>query len=67
MSFAFNFKVKNNCLLSLILFELFSGDARYKFTHEILPQECSKFKGKVIERDRRISVICRNEPNSSLE
>lgn len=36
--------------------------ARYKFTHEVLGEECSKFKGTVVPRDRRISVICRNEP-----
>ncbi|CAG2113113.1 unnamed protein product, partial [Medioppia subpectinata] len=44
---------------------IMSGVARYKFTHEILPQEMSKFKDQVIERERRISVICRNEPNYS--
>ncbi|ODN01663.1 Alpha-ketoglutarate-dependent dioxygenase alkB 7, mitochondrial [Orchesella cincta] len=35
---------------------------RYEFTHEILGEKDSKFKDRVICRDRRISVICRNEP-----
>ena len=37
--------------------------ARYKFTHEVLAEEYSKFKGEVVPRDRRVSVICRNEPS----
>jgi len=37
-------------------------EARYKFTHEILPEEESVFNGEIIPKDRRISVICRNEP-----
>ncbi|CAL8105950.1 unnamed protein product [Orchesella dallaii] len=41
---------------------------RYEFTHEILGEKTSKLKDKVICRDRRTSVICRNEPeNSSTE
>jgi len=39
------------------------GMARYKFTHEILKEEESRFKGEIIPRRRRISVICRNSPN----
>lgn len=35
--------------------------ARYKFTHEILPSD-SSFKDREIEKNRRISIICRNEP-----
>ncbi|CAL8120460.1 unnamed protein product [Orchesella dallaii] len=38
---------------------------RYEFTHEILGEKDSTFKDKVICRDRRISVICRNEPETS--
>ena len=38
-----------------------SGVARYEYTHEILPDELSVFKGVRIPRDRRISVISRNE------
>ncbi|CAG2166759.1 unnamed protein product [Oppiella nova] len=42
---------------------IMSGISRYKFTHEILGQQMSKFKDQVIERERRISVICRNQPD----
>ncbi|CAH1242650.1 ALKBH7 [Branchiostoma lanceolatum] len=35
---------------------------RYDYTHEILKTEESKFCGEEVPRDRRISVICRNEP-----
>ncbi|KAH9404003.1 Alpha-ketoglutarate-dependent dioxygenase alkB 7, mitochondrial [Tyrophagus putrescentiae] len=38
------------------------GDSRYKFTHEILDDKTSYFRGQHVPRDRRISVICRNEP-----
>lgn len=40
----------------------FRGDSRYKFTHEILDDKVSHFRGQHVPRDRRISVICRNEP-----
>ncbi|XP_005107477.1 alpha-ketoglutarate-dependent dioxygenase alkB homolog 7, mitochondrial [Aplysia californica] len=39
------------------------GKARYDFTHEVLKEEESIFKGQTIPRDRRMSVICRNEPD----
>ncbi|RZF36785.1 hypothetical protein LSTR_LSTR015611, partial [Laodelphax striatellus] len=39
--------------------------ARYDFTHEILPNSDSKFKGKSIQRSRRISLMCRNKPSPS--
>ena len=42
---------------------VFRDAARYEYTHEILPEEQSLFKGEVIPRDRRISVIMRNEPD----
>ncbi|XP_032067335.1 alpha-ketoglutarate-dependent dioxygenase alkB homolog 7, mitochondrial [Thamnophis elegans] len=38
------------------------GPARYEFTHEILRDEESFFDGRKVERERRISVICRNLP-----
>lgn len=38
------------------------GAARYKFTHEVLQDKCSYFRGIHVPRERRISVICRNEP-----
>lgn len=37
--------------------------ARFDYTHEILSNEHSVFKGQKIFKDRRISVICRNEPD----
>lgn len=35
--------------------------ARYQFTHEVLPTK-SLFKGHEIYKNRRISIICRNQP-----
>ena len=40
-------------------------DARYEYTHEVLPNDLSIFKGVPVIKDRRISVMCRNEPASS--
>ncbi|XP_019875883.1 alpha-ketoglutarate-dependent dioxygenase alkB homolog 7, mitochondrial [Aethina tumida] len=42
---------------------IMKGEARFDYTHEILSNENSHFKGAKIEKDRRISVICRNEPD----
>nr|XP_022906386.1 alpha-ketoglutarate-dependent dioxygenase alkB homolog 7, mitochondrial [Onthophagus taurus] len=42
---------------------IMTGSARYDYKHEILSNEYSKFDNEVIFKDRRISVICRNEPN----
>lgn len=36
--------------------------ARFKYTHEILGNNVSLYAGKRVEKDRRISIICRNEP-----
>lgn len=41
--------------------------ARYDFTHEILDGDHSVFKGQPVLRERRISVICRNEPHLTTE
>jgi len=38
---------------------------RYEFTHEILAEKESKFMDKPFPRDRRISIICRNEPEQT--
>lgn len=43
------------------------NEARYKYTHEILDNKKSFFKGSKVDKSRRISVICRNEPNKDLE
>jgi alkylated DNA repair protein alkB family protein 7 len=37
--------------------------ARYEFTHEVLKEEASVFRNQTIPRERRISIICRCEPN----
>ncbi|XP_071486493.1 alpha-ketoglutarate-dependent dioxygenase alkB homolog 7, mitochondrial-like [Diadema antillarum] len=34
---------------------------RYDYTHEVLKDEDSIFRGKPVPRDRRISIMCRNE------
>ncbi|XP_038056363.1 alpha-ketoglutarate-dependent dioxygenase alkB homolog 7, mitochondrial-like isoform X1 [Patiria miniata] len=36
---------------------------RYQFTHEILKDSESSFRGQRLPRARRISIICRNEPS----
>ncbi|XP_065344527.1 alpha-ketoglutarate-dependent dioxygenase alkB homolog 7, mitochondrial [Cloeon dipterum] len=41
---------------------IMKDNARYDYTHEILSEENSFFKGEKVPRSRRISVICRNEP-----
>lgn len=41
--------------------------ARYDYTHEILRNEDSIFNGQKVFKDRRISVICRNEPDPKLK
>lgn len=41
---------------------IMQGEARYEYTHELLPSEQSIFNGEKVERSRRISVICRAEP-----
>ncbi|XP_032675523.1 alpha-ketoglutarate-dependent dioxygenase alkB homolog 7, mitochondrial isoform X2 [Odontomachus brunneus] len=42
---------------------IMSGVARYKYNHEILKCEESYFGGRHIPKSRRISVICRSEPD----
>uniref|UniRef100_A0A1I8PFX8 Alpha-ketoglutarate-dependent dioxygenase AlkB-like domain-containing protein n=1 Tax=Stomoxys calcitrans TaxID=35570 RepID=A0A1I8PFX8_STOCA len=41
---------------------IMSHYARYDFTHEILANQQSCFMGQPVKKDRRISIICRNEP-----
>ncbi|XP_075158333.1 alpha-ketoglutarate-dependent dioxygenase alkB homolog 7, mitochondrial isoform X2 [Haematobia irritans] len=41
---------------------IMSHYARYDFTHEILGKQQSSFMGNPVQKDRRISIICRNEP-----
>ncbi|XP_055951377.1 alpha-ketoglutarate-dependent dioxygenase alkB homolog 7, mitochondrial-like isoform X2 [Argiope bruennichi] len=46
---------------------IMSGLVRYKFTHEILKDSESFFKGIAVPRGRRVSVICRNEPEEKIK
>ncbi|ELU16415.1 hypothetical protein CAPTEDRAFT_163497 [Capitella teleta] len=41
---------------------IMTGSSRYDYTHEILGESESFFEGKAVERDRRISIVCRNKP-----
>ncbi|KAI1290370.1 Alpha-ketoglutarate-dependent dioxygenase alkB -like protein 7, mitochondrial [Halotydeus destructor] len=43
---------------------IMKGLARYKFTHEILSDQDSKFDKLIVPRDRRISIIFRCEVNT---
>lgn len=42
---------------------IMTGVARYEFTHEVLKNEESLFKGEKVFKDRRVSIMCRNEPD----
>lgn len=42
---------------------IMTGSARYDYTHEVLKNEESFFKGEEVIKKRRISVMCRNEPD----
>ena len=37
---------------------------RYDYMHEVLANEHSIFNGEPVEKDRRISIICRSEPDA---
>ncbi|XP_065905105.1 alpha-ketoglutarate-dependent dioxygenase alkB homolog 7, mitochondrial-like [Dysidea avara] len=39
---------------------------RYQYTHEILADDVSYHRGQKIDRERRVSLICRTKPQSSL-
>lgn len=49
-------------VLILTCSHLHRDQARFSFTHEILKDEESIFKGQKVPRQRRISIICRNLP-----
>lgn len=61
----YSIKKYNNVHDTCVLF--LRDAARYDFTHEILALDVSKFRGNPVPRDRRISVICRNEPSATPE
>jgi len=48
------------------IFVYFSGVARYKYNHEILKSEESYFEGRHVPKSRRISIICRSEPDPEV-
>lgn len=60
-----NYKSWVNVLLKRRSLYVMSGIVRYKYTHEVLNEDNSKLRGLVIPRSRRISIICRNEPNTN--
>lgn len=41
---------------------IMKGVSRHKYNHEILSKQDSIYKGKLINKLRRISIICRSEP-----
>lgn len=58
---------KQNTLFGDVLLKrrslyVMKGSARYDYKHEILKNEESYFKGGKVEKNRRMSVICRNAP-----
>ncbi|XP_034104812.1 alpha-ketoglutarate-dependent dioxygenase alkB homolog 7, mitochondrial isoform X1 [Drosophila albomicans] len=59
-------KLENNFYADILLprrsLYIMSHSARYNFTHEILAKEQSQFLGNPINKTRRISIICRNDP-----
>ncbi|KAG7207924.1 hypothetical protein KM043_009513 [Ampulex compressa] len=58
---------ENECFENFLLprrsLYIMSGAARYKFNHEILKSEESYYQGQHIPKGRRISIICRSEPD----
>ncbi|XP_076652502.1 alpha-ketoglutarate-dependent dioxygenase alkB homolog 7, mitochondrial [Halictus rubicundus] len=56
---------KHDFLLPQRSLYIMSGVARYNYNHEILKNEESYFEGQHIPKIRRISIICRCQPNSS--
>lgn len=41
---------------------IMSGEARYKWKHEMIPRKTDNINGKKIKRERRISITFRNVP-----
>ena len=44
-----------------VFYFFFRGISRYNYTHAILKKEESIFKGDAVLKERRISIVCRNE------
>lgn len=51
-----------NILLPRYSLYIMKDTARYNFTHEILDNKTSQIFGRTVLKERRISIICRNEP-----
>ena len=49
-------------LLKRFSLYIMSHSARYNYTHEILKNDESFLNNRKVEKTRRISIICRNEP-----
>lgn len=47
-------------------FFLSRDNSRYLYKHAVLGENESVFNGQKIERDRRVSVIMRNEPDKNI-
>lgn len=62
---------KDLCSVKILLkrysLYIMSQSARYNFTHEILKNEESYINNQKVEKSRRISIICRNEPKINLD
>jgi len=54
-------------LLPRLSLYVMSDVARLEYSHEILGLEYSVFKSQNVQKDRRISIICRNEPTQGQE
>ena len=53
-----------HCLVKPRSLYIMKGVIRYDYTHEVLASEQSIYNGEHVEKDRRISIICRSEPNA---
>ena len=49
-------------MCTILLFHAIRDAVRYEFTHEILKEEESVWKGETVPRDRRISLVLRCQP-----
>ena len=49
--------------LYIFFVQIFRDAVRYQFTHEILSEDESVWKGQVVPRDRRVSLILRCQPS----
>ena len=57
-------KMYAHCLVKPRSLYIMTDVIRYDYTHEVLANEQSIYNGEHVEKDRRISIICRSEPNA---